>query len=446
MIPLLTCVLLASPAAADADSTTLLKYSGVLAQLDRDGRRTPVKNFDVTCLATSDAPQQSTVVFLMNEDGAGAVAWPERFGRRLFSTATGIATGPPVLLLYRHRELPNLLEVALPLFPYPSRLADDAEWSEGDYRYAVSRRRTVGGRECWQVEVAPTGRGRAYSIDVEQSSGLIVAGVQRLTLGQGELFELTWRLEEHSPLDADAAGRARAAADVLLELQSELGRADQADAPALSDEQLRACRARLESLTAAAAETPFARLAAVIGRDVQAQQQRAASVAELAHKLIGQPVPAFTLTGFDGRTIPADEYRGKTVVLHFWDYRDEPLEEPYGQIGYLDYLLTRHGKKGVVVYGVCIDRRLRDPAAAALARRSAQKLKSFMNLSYPIMADNDGSVLKAFGDPTQFDAALPYWVVIGPDGVVAHFKTGFYEVDRERGLKDLDEAVSQLAK
>ena len=74
MIPLLTFLLLASPAAAEADSSSLLKYTGVLVQLDRDGQRTPVKNFDVTCLTTSDAPQQSTVVFLMNEDGAGAVA------------------------------------------------------------------------------------------------------------------------------------------------------------------------------------------------------------------------------------------------------------------------------------------------------------------------------------------------------------------------------------
>jgi peroxiredoxin len=348
--------------------------------------------------------------------------------------------------MYLHRELPNLLEVTLPLFPQPSRLADDAEWSEGDYRFNVVRRRTVDGRECWQVDATPTGRGRGYSVDVEQSSGLIVAGTQRLTLGQGEPFELTWRMEEHGPLDEGAADRARAAAELLLSLQSELGRSGQSDSPALSSAQLEICRARLEPLTAAAAETPFARLAAVINRDVQAQFQRATSVAELAARLIGKPAPAFTLTGFDGRTIPADEYRDKTVVLHFWDYRDEPLEEPYGQIGYLDYLLTRHGKKGVVVYGVCIDRRLRDPAAAAMARRSAQKLKSFMNLGYPIMADNDGSVLKAFGDPTQFDAELPYWVVIGPDGVVAQFKTGFYEVDRERGLKELDEAVTELTK
>jgi peroxiredoxin len=446
MISLLTLALLASSAAAEADSTTLLKYTGVLSQVDRDGQRTPVKNFDVTCLTTPDTTRQSSVVFLVNEDGGGAVAWPERFGRRLFSSTTGIVSGPPVLLMYRHRELPNLLEVPLPLFAQSSRLADDAEWSEGDFRFAVNRRRTVAGRECWQVDVSPTGRGRGYSVDVEQSSGLIVAGTQRLTLGQGELFELTWRLEEQSPLDAAAAGRALAAADLLLELQSELGRKELAASPALPDEHLESCRTRLEPILTAAAETPFARLAAVISRDVQAQQQRAASVTELARKLVGQPAPHFTLTGFDGRTIPAEDYRGKTVVLHFWDYRDEPLEEPYGQIGYLDYLLTRYGKRGVVVYGVCIDRRLRDPAAAALARRSAQKLKSFMNLGYPIAADADGSVLKAFGDPTQFDAPLPYWVVIAPDGVVAHFRTGFYEVDRERGLKELDEAVSELAK
>ena len=36
-------------------------------------------------------------------------------------------------------------------------------------------------------------------------------------------------------------------------------------------------------------------------------------------------------------------------------YRDTPLEEPYGQVGYLDFLLRKRSDKGVQVLGVLVD-------------------------------------------------------------------------------------------
>jgi peroxiredoxin len=439
LAPLLLALL-----AADTQPTSDLRYTGTLAQIDRDGQPTPVKSFDVACLLTPTTDQQTAVVFLVNEDGGGGVAWPERYGRRLVAFNTGVVAGPPARLLYRHRDVPHLLELPVPLFAQFSRLAEDAAWTEGDYRYTVLRGRDVDGRHCWQVEIAPTGRGRTSIVHVEQASGLIVDGAQRLTMGQGEQFELTWRSDPPRQLADAAAQRALTAAETLLTLQSELGRTEQAASPALTDRQVQSCVAVLDRLQVESAETPFARLAAVISRDVQSQRQRAKSLQELAQRFIGQPAPEFTLTSLDGQPIAADVHRGKTLVLHLWDYRDEPLEEPYGQIGYLDFLLNRHRKQGIVVYGVSVDRRLRDSSTAGQARRSARKLKSFMNLGYEIAADHDGAVLKAFGDPTQFDEPLPLWIVIGPDGKVAHFRTGFYEVDRERGLKELDDVVNQL--
>lgn len=445
MASLPTALLLAC-LAADPAPTFETRYSGTLVQIDRDGQRTPVKSFDIVCLVTPTGAEQSSAIFLVNEDGGGGVAWPERFGRKLISFNAGVVAGPPMQLLYRHRDVPNLLELPLPLFAQRARLADDAAWTEGDSHYAVLRSRDVGGRACWQVEAAPTGRGRSYTAHVEQSSGQIIDGVQRLTMGQGEQFELAWRSDPPQPLAPEAAQRALAAAETLLTLQTELGRSEQAASPALSPAQIQSCVAVMDQVQRETAETPFARLAAVISRDVQAQQQRAKSVEELVLRFVGQPAPEFALTSLDGKPIAADAYRGKTLVLHLWEYRDEPLDEPYGQIGYLDFLLNRHGQQGIVVYGVSVDRRLRDPSTAAQARRSAGKLKTFMNLGYEIAADHDGALLKAFGDPTQFDEPLPLWIVIGPDGKVAHFRTGFYDVDRERGLKELDDVVSKLAR
>lgn len=428
-------LILLAAAAADPAPLTELEYSGELVALDRSGERTPVKNFDLDCYVPSDAAQADGI-FLVSEDADGAVAWPERYGK----LSAGRDPAPAIRILYEHQERPQLLEIAAPYFAEPNKLAEDANWSDAEFRYTVLRSLTVDDQPAWQVEVTPLERGGSSLLTVAADSGLVLAGSRRLTMGQGDLFELTWELVSSSDLTAEQSERTWAAAELLLKLQSELAREDAAASPSLTAEQLAIAQSGVESLQQAAAGTPFEKLAAVISRDVQAQQQRAASVEELAQKFVGQAAPDFRLTTLDGQPIDSSTWQGKTLVLHFWDYRDDPLEEPYGQVGYLDYLMNRHG--GVVVYGVSVDRRLRDPATAPQARRSIRKLKSFMNLGYDIALDADGAALKAFGDPTRFDAALPLWVVVGPDGKVAHYRTGFYEVDRDRGLADLDAAVS----
>ena len=429
----------------DSGPVTELRYSGTLTAVDRNGGRTPVKEFGVTCLTHLASPQQREVVHLVVEDGGGTVAWPERFGQQRLLLDSANWSGRRVQLLYVHDGRPNLLTTPLPFMAEFKRLAEDAEFVSGDDRYAVVRSITVNNRPCWQVEMSPQTRGARSLLTVDAQTGLIRSGSQRVTMGQGDQFELSWQLDAEEELDAATAERNLQAAARLLQLQQELAREDAAAAPSLSDEQLEIAAARLEELAAATTGSRFEKLAAVISRDVQAQQQRAASVEELARKFVGAAAPAFRLTGLDEKPVSAAQWEGKTLVLHFWAYRDDPLEEPYGQVGYLDYLMTRHGDD-VVVIGVAADPRFRDPSAAGQARRSVRKLKSFMNLGYEIAVDASGDALKAFGDPTQYDAELPLWVVIGPDGKVAHYRTGFYEVDRERGLADLDDAVTEATK
>ncbi len=436
----LACVLLA----AEPGGTVSLHYSGELVSDARDQRGTVVKEFDVDVVLRTDAPGRTTSVFLVDELSGSSVAWPERFGKIETSTDSETAAGPVVRVLYRHRESPHLLAVRVPVFPATTRLGEGAVWSDATGNYEVIRRRNIDDRDCWSVRTSPP-RGRETVLDVEAGSGLIVSGTRKLTMGQGEPFELRWRLVRESEFSGDAATRAWAVADSLLVLQAQLARENMADSPLLTPEQLDACDAAVPEIRALAADTPFARFATLIERDVQAQRQRAMSVAELAERYVGRPAPEFGLVDLNGEAISAERLAGKTVVLHFWDYRNEAFREPYGQVGYLDFLMTRHQARGLVVIGVAANPQLRNVDGAGAAIRSARKLKSFMNLGYDIAADSDGKVLKAFGDPTRFDAALPLWVVIGPDGNVAHYKTGYYEIDRERGLKELDEVVSNLA-
>ncbi len=51
--------------------------------------------------------------------------------------------------------------------------------------------------------------------------------------------------------------------------------------------------------------------------------------------------------------------------------------------------------------------------------------------------------MKQFGDPRLVGASLPLFVVIGPEGKIVHYKVGNYEVDRDQGLKQLDEIVGK---
>ena len=51
-----------------------------------------------------------------------------------------------------------------------------------------------------------------------------------------------------------------------------------------------------------------------------------------------------------------------------------------------------------------------------------------------------------FGDPRKLGAKLPLWVVIDPDGKIAHYHVGFYAIKPDEGLRPLDEAVMKQIK
>jgi peroxiredoxin len=184
----------------------------------------------------------------------------------------------------------------------------------------------------------------------------------------------------------------------------------------------------------------WAKLSDIIERDLQQQERRLEGAAGLSRKFVGQPAPKSIFKLPDGSTIPAADTQGKVVVLHFWEYRNENLLEPYGQVGYLDFLNNKRKKLGVKVIGVNVDPRLSDRSNSATAVRSMKKLMEFMNLAFDVAID-DGTILGQFGDPRTLGSPLPLWVVIGHDGKVAHYHIGYYAITPDEGLKQLDEAV-----
>ena len=145
------------------------------------------------------------------------------------------------------------------------------------------------------------------------------------------------------------APQTAAALDEWLKLRETLGWKPRSGKTELSDEQIAALKVALPKLLETAATGPLAAIAEVAQADAKGQKNRAGAVAALREAALGRELGKLTLQDVAGKTITEETLAGKVVVLHFWEYRDVPLEEPYGQTGYLDYLFRRRGEDGVLV-------------------------------------------------------------------------------------------------
>jgi hypothetical protein len=259
-------------------------------------------------------------------------------------------------------------------------------------------------------------------------------------MGRGDEYQLKLDLLSSEVLPGEQATAIGKAIDRLVAVRGKLGVKPQAEEAEWKDEQLAVLREQLPGVAEAAAATPLAKLATAAQRDLALQAGRSDAISELGTKYRGRAIEAFSLKGSPGEALSHDQLAGKITVLHFWDYRDEPLKEPYGQVGYLDFMYHRRKEAGLQVYGVAVDGRLADEATRGAAERGVRKLKSFMNLSYPVLFDTSG-VIKQFGDPRVLGANLPLFVVIGPDAKILHYHVGHYDVHQDQGLKQLDEVV-----
>ena len=442
LLSFLFAAALASPFADGA--TVELRYAGTLTPAGRDASGAPVKTFTMYGLVTSGDAGTHEVAFLVNERGGGGWFWPERFGFLSLDAKNGPAS--KIQVLHDHDGTKYPLSLGQPLFEHSSKMTEDAKWIAGKFAYEVTRSKKMAGRDCWQIDVSNS-FGRRKRIWVEKDSSLVVAIDERVVMGRGDEFSLKMALESVKELDSAALAKVAKPLKSLRQLQESLSRKDNETRPDLTKAQIAVALKITRQLEQDAAGTPFSKLASVISRDVKAQSRRDDDLANLSKKFVGQPVPQFTLKTLKNKTVDSKEFAGRVVVLHFWSYKDKPLVEPYGQVGYLDFLNLKSERRkfNVQVYGVAVNSRLADPALYSSGVRAARKLKSFMNLSYPVTTDN-GEVLMKFGDPRRLKAKLPLWVVIGPDGKIADYKVGFYSIKPDEGLRQLESTVIELVK
>ena len=458
-LSLLISLLLACRLAIAADSTpwlaagTQLSFHGTVAKATKDQTPAePEKTFDLTILvAAAAADGGAQVYWLLDESGRGGWGWIDSAGSWSLEKSGRASAGVGPALLYDRGEGTSIIGFDSPLLLSPDVFSVGAKWNAGSLKHEVLARETVAvstgdanqQREAWKVSAANNyGYKRTQWVD---DAGLVLQLSERVFMGRGEEYELTWKLAAVEKLAPEALAERNAQFSALLEVVASLKREARTEAAELKEAELAALAASLPQAQQVITTGPLVKLLAAAKSDLSVQKDRASEVAEMAARFEGKPAPMFSLEGLAGAKLADADLKGQVTILHFWDYRDEPLREPYGQIGYLDFLFDKRKADGVKVYGVAVDARLADEAKRGAAARSAGKLVSFMNLSYPLLLDA-GTVLKQFGDPRLVGAQLPLFVVIDAEGKIAHYFVGCYEVDRDAGLKQLNEVLNATLK
>lgn len=426
--------LMSAPCVA-ADEMLVTDFSGSLIQ-PGTGDGEILRRFEAQLFTTN-----AGAFFHVTDDVRQGCPWPDSYG----------SAGPNV---GADRVQPHLVypydgnTYFLPLPPLVVKVPDDATeettWEQSGWQMKVLEKTSVNGTQAWSIE-ARERRGRQQMLTVEASTGILIRAEADVFMGMGDQFLLTLARSGSAVLSAEQSESVAKLQGELTNVQTQLRRRPDAVLAELSPRQVADVAAVLDKLSELSKSTPLEPLIRQIRTDVEQQQKRIASATSRAGELMNAEAPTFTLNLVSGGKLESASLKGKTVILHFWDYRDAPLSEPYGQTGYLEFLFNRRKAQDVVVVGVSTNQDLQTAENQNRGRRAARKLSEFMNLTYPIGHD-DGSLLKALGDPRDNRGQLPLWVVLSPEGKVLHYHAGFYEIDQAQGLRDLDAVLSKAGK
>ena len=405
-----------------------VRFSGALTSR-ATGSEQLLRQFEVLLLNGNNVR-----FFHVLDDPEEGCPWPESYGQYDLSSSLQ----PRLMYTYDNSQY------NLPLPPLQLTLPKDVEtgreWTTGTWTYTIAQKSDQG----WTIE-ARERRGRRQTLNVSDG-GTLLSARQDVFMGQGQRFEMSVTQSSTQAVAADVSEQTEQLLSKLLTLQSELQRRPDTQQYQLSDRQLEKAILRSSELGALAEGTPLEDAVFRIERDLGRQQKRSETAMKRRKKLLNKAAPGFVLNLIDGKSsLKSQDLKGKTVVLHFWKYADKPLSEPYGQVGYLEFLYGKRKFNDVEIIGVAMNKSYSQASTLKSGQRSSRKLVEFMNLSYPIGYD-DGSLLRELGDPRESGGTLPLWVVISPAGQIVHYHAGFYEIDQRRGLKVLDDVIIEQVK
>ncbi|MFO1010781.1 MAG: redoxin domain-containing protein [Planctomycetota bacterium] len=154
------------------------------------------------------------------------------------------------------------------------------------------------------------------------------------------------------------------------------------------------------SLAAHAVEEPKIKAPQTEKKDVKKDEKPATAE-------IGKPAPDFTLTDVNGKSVKLSDYKGKIVVLEWFNQDCPYCQYVYGDTGPLKDLPERMTKQGIVWLSI-------NTGNSANAE-AAKKFMEAHKMTTPMLLDADGKVGTAYAAKTT-----PHCYVIDEKGVLRY--------------------------
>jgi peroxiredoxin len=152
---------------------------------------------------------------------------------------------------------------------------------------------------------------------------------------------------------------------------------------------------------------------------------------------IGQVAPAFELKDTEGKTVKLEDYKGKVVVLEWFNPQCPYVIKHHGDNKTMADTQAKYASKGVVWLAINSGA----PGKEGAGTEASAKAKKDWKIAYPILIDESGKAGKAYGSkntPTMF--------IIGADGKLAYMGA----IDNDNSAKKLgtinyvDQALGQI--
>ncbi|MDB4946707.1 MAG: putative 1 [Labilithrix sp.] len=128
------------------------------------------------------------------------------------------------------------------------------------------------------------------------------------------------------------------------------------------------------------------------GKDPAVQSTTAAAATEPARAEVGKPAPDFTLVDLDGHDVKLSSFKGKTVVLE-WFNPGCPFVKASHTKGSLKGTAKKYTDKGVVWLAVNSGAAGKQGAGVEANREGAKTL----GIDHPVLLDESGTVGKTYG-------------------------------------------------
>jgi len=143
--------------------------------------------------------------------------------------------------------------------------------------------------------------------------------------------------------------------------------------------------------------------------------------------VVGKPAPGFKFTGSDGSTVSLSDFRGKPVMLNFWNISCQPCYEemPYLQKTYEDWT-----DKGLVFFSIDVGDRF-NSVTGYVGRNK---------LTFPVLVDGSGELALGYGI-----WSFPTTMLIDRDGTILKIQIGAFSSPQQIETKFLSLVFPELA-